>query len=68
MTIIEAAAQLGLSPTTLRLQAQANVLRATKRGRDYWVTQKAVDDYRRLHLGRHGAQDRTGQDNLTDDT
>ena len=52
MTLAEAAAILGVTADTLRQQIAAGRLRATKRGRDWWVTPKAVADYRAAHLGK----------------
>lgn len=49
MTVKEAAAQLGLSPTTLRLQIAKGKLRAIKRGRDWWLTPKEVERYAQEH-------------------
>lgn len=47
MTLIEAASALGLSPTTLRIQIRNGKLRAKKVGRDWAVTPKEVERYRR---------------------
>jgi len=49
MTLADAARVLGVTPATLRQQIAAGKLRATKRGRDWWVTPRAVDDYRANH-------------------
>lgn len=46
MTLIEAAAILGVTAATLRQQIANGKLRATKRGRDWWVTPKEVERYR----------------------
>lgn len=46
MTLIEAAALLGVTPATLRQQIANGKLRATKRGRDWWVTTREVERYR----------------------
>jgi excisionase family DNA binding protein len=46
MTLIEAAALLGVTPATLRQQIANGKLRATKRGRDWWVTAREVERYR----------------------
>lgn len=54
MTITEAARSLGLSVRTLQEQAARGHLRATRHGRAYWVTEGAVEDYRREHLGKVG--------------
>ena len=45
MTLIEAAAILGVTAATLRQQIAAGRLRATKRGRDWWVTRGEVARY-----------------------
>lgn len=46
MTLKEAAAILGVTPDTLRQQIAAGRLKATKRGRDWWVTKGEVERYR----------------------
>lgn len=47
MTLIEAAARLGVTPDTLRQQVANGKLRAVKRGRDWYVTAREVERYRR---------------------
>ncbi len=47
MTLNEAARLLGLSPDTLRVQIRNGRLKATKRGRDWWVTKGEVERYER---------------------
>ena len=47
MTLTEAAAILGLTAATLRQQIANGKLRATKRGRDWWVTRGEVERYQR---------------------
>jgi excisionase family DNA binding protein len=47
MTLIEAAASLGVLPATLRQQIANGKLRAVKRGRDWWVTAGEVERYRK---------------------
>jgi excisionase family DNA binding protein len=47
MTLTEAAAVLGVSPDTLRQQIARGRLKATKLGRDWWVTPKEVERYER---------------------
>lgn len=47
LTLIEAAASLGLSPITLRLQIRNGRLKAKKQGRDWFVTPREVERYRR---------------------
>lgn len=49
MTVKEAAEQLGLSPTTLRIQIMKGKLKATKRGRDWHITPREVERYRQKH-------------------
>lgn len=49
-----AAAQLGVQPATLRQQIAAGRLQATKMGRDWWVTTKALEAYRSGSLGKVG--------------
>ena len=46
VTLTEAAALLGVTAATLRQQIARGKLRATKRGRDWWVTAKEVNRYR----------------------
>jgi excisionase family DNA binding protein len=52
MTLPEAAALLGVTAATLRQQIANGKLRATKRGRDWWVTPKEVESYRAESLGK----------------
>jgi excisionase family DNA binding protein len=54
LTLAEAAARLGLSPSTLRHQAQAGRLRATLVGKTYVVSVREVERYRDEHQGRMG--------------
>lgn len=54
MTVTEAAASLGISPRTVRQGIGNGVIRATKRGRDWWVTPAEVERYRAERLGRRG--------------
>ena len=49
MTVNEAAEQLGLSPPTLRVQILKGKLKATKRGRDWWITPREVERYGQEH-------------------
>lgn len=46
MTLIEAAALLGVTPDTLRQQIAKGKLHATKRGRDWAVQPREVERYR----------------------
>lgn len=50
LTLREAAELLGLSPVTLRVQAERGTLRARKIGRDWMVTPAEVERYREVHL------------------
>lgn len=54
MTIVEAATDLGLSPDTLRSQIRNGVLRASKFGPVWTVTEAEVDRYRATRLGKLG--------------
>lgn len=54
MTLAEAAAALGVTAASLRHQIANGSLKATKRGRDWWVTRAEVERYRRDNLGRPG--------------
>jgi excisionase family DNA binding protein len=47
MTLLEAAALLGVTAATLRQQIANGKLRATKHGRDWWVMAREVERYRR---------------------
>lgn len=49
MTLIEAAAELGVRSDTLRRQVALGKLRATKVGRDWHVTPAEVERYRTNH-------------------
>ncbi len=46
MTLIEAAASLGVTPDTLRQQIGRGRLKATKIGRDWSVAPREVERYR----------------------
>lgn len=54
MTLNEAAAALGLSAETLRVQVNRGKLRAKKVGPVWTVTPGEVERYRRESLGRKG--------------
>ena len=45
ITLREAASKFGLSPDSLRVYIFQKKLKATKRGRDWWTTAKAVARY-----------------------
>jgi excisionase family DNA binding protein len=49
VTLTEAAAILGVTPDTLRQQIANGKLRARKVGRDWTVTPKEVERYRKEH-------------------
>ena len=49
LTLREAAEKLGLSPVTLRIQAERGTLKARKIGRDWMVTPAEVERYRIVH-------------------
>ena len=49
MTLIEAAALLGITPATLRQQIAAGALKARKVGRDWQVTAAQVERYHKEH-------------------
>ena len=55
VTVAEAAAQLGISPETLRTAARVGTLKVEKFSpRLNLVTPEAIEAYRRTHLGRQG--------------
>ena len=54
MTLTEAAAQLGLAPSTLRRQIHNGALRGTLVGKTWTVTPREVERYRTDHLGKRG--------------
>jgi excisionase family DNA binding protein len=54
MTLIAAAALLGVTPATLRQQIANGRLRAKKIGRDWQVTTREVERYRREVAGKPG--------------
>lgn len=49
MTLIEAAARLGTTPDNLRGAIKRGILKATKRGRDWFVDAAEVERYAREH-------------------
>ena len=53
LTLKEAAQQLGLSATTLRIQIRNQKLTALKLGRDWFVFDRDVQTYRELHGRAH---------------
>jgi len=52
LTLTEAAARLGLAASTLRVQIRNGKLRAKKVGRDWTVSSREVERYRRDHATR----------------
>ena len=50
ISLPEAARQLNLSPSTLRLQVKLGKLRAVKWSRDWYVEEAEVQRYRADHL------------------
>ena len=54
MTTHEAAAALGLSVSTVRVQIANGAIAARKVGRDWHITPGEVERYRERHLGRVG--------------
>lgn len=52
MTTKEAAELLGLSPITVRRQVANGAIKASKRGRDIWITPAEVERYRAASLGK----------------
>lgn len=54
MMLKDAATRLGLAPATLRHQIKNGRLKAAKRGRDWHVTVREVERYRRESLGQFG--------------
>lgn len=60
MTLTEAAALLGVTAATLRQQIANGKLRATKRGRDWWVARREVERYRLARWQRERPVERLG--------
>ena len=46
MTLREAADQLGITPDSLRQAIARGTLKASKRGRDWWVTEKQLKQWK----------------------
>lgn len=61
MTLAEAAASLGVTAGNLRHQIAHGRLKATRHGRDWWVTPAEVARYQRESRGRPGRRPRAGQ-------
>jgi excisionase family DNA binding protein len=62
MTTTEAAERLGITSATIRQRIAAGrgsrAGRAERRGRDWWITPREVERYRRESLGRPGRRAR----------
>ena len=57
LSLPEAARNLGISPSTLRLQVKLGKIRATKLSRDWFISDEEVERYRAEHLRpKDGAQ------------
>jgi excisionase family DNA binding protein len=54
LTVAEAAARLGLSPSTLRVQIRNGRLRASHKGSMRLVSEREVERYRAERLGKVG--------------
>lgn len=54
LTLAQAASQLGVSPSTLRGQVAKGKLRASLIGKTWTVTEREVERYRTVSLGRVG--------------
>ena len=54
MTVTEASRRLGLAEGSVRQSIARGRLRATKRGRDWWITESALEAYRDASLGKPG--------------
>lgn len=46
MTLVEAAKTLGITPDSLRQAIARGTLKASKRGRDWWVTEKQLKQWK----------------------
>jgi excisionase family DNA binding protein len=53
-TLNEAAALLGVAASSLRTQIHNGRLHATKRGRDWTVSEREIERYRTVSLGKAG--------------
>ncbi len=59
MTLKEAASILGVRPATLRQQIANRRLKATKRGRDWYVSTAETERYRLVSLAQPGRRHKT---------
>jgi excisionase family DNA binding protein len=60
LTLTEAAAELGLSASTLRHQVQLGRMQARLFGKTYVVTEREVSRYRATSLGKPGRPSHRG--------
>jgi hypothetical protein len=54
MRLAELAARLQIQPDSLRVQVHRGALKATKEGRDWFVTNTEADRYEREQAGKKG--------------
>lgn len=54
MTVTEAAEKLGVKPVTVRAAIERGRMSAVKHGPNWWITDRAVEQYREKHLGKPG--------------
>jgi len=54
LTLVEAGVRMGINPRSLAQQIRAGKLRAKKRGRQWFVTIEAIEEYEREHKGKQG--------------
>ncbi len=60
LTTSEAAAALGVTRRTVQRAIRVGTLLATRRGRGWFVTSAAIEDYRTNHLRRYGRKSKAG--------
>lgn len=58
LTLAQAAVQLGITPDTLRQGIKAGRVHARKVGPIWTVSEREVERYRAVHLGRPGERKR----------
>lgn len=56
LTTTEFAALLGIKRRTVAKQCRLGVIKATKRGRDWMISESEIEPYRLNHLGRPGVR------------
>lgn len=61
MTTKEAAELLGITPVAVRYLIEQGILKAEKRGRDWWITPAAVEAARQRRRPGRPAQEGTRQ-------